>query len=167
MIIAMLAVLVIGIALLLWAHAIERGRRLVCEIIPKVHHSHRTWKLRISSESISVKTLGKVAVSGSLATSVHAEQSVVNVGPIILAKGQRAEFDLEPPLNELLDKLGRPRQSDAAIALDVTIDIHYRVKNKKRRRRVRFIALCDHGGLVRVFAQPPPDYSALIVSVPV
>ena len=92
---------------------------------------------------------------------------MVNVGPLMLATGQRAEFDLEPPLTELLEKLMRPRQGDAAIVLDVTIDIHHLVKAKRRKRTVRFIAVCDHGGLVKVLAQPAPDFGLIIVCVPV
>ena len=187
MITATLAILVLVIALLLWAQEIERDRRLVCEIVPKLLYTHPTWKLRITNGSISVRTLGEVVVSARIATSVHAEQAEVNVGPIMLAAGQRVEFDLEPPLTELLEKLGRSAegfdleppptelleklgrsgQGDAAIVLDVTIDLHYLVKSKKRRRTVRFIAVCDHRYLVKVLTKPAPDFGPIIMCLPV
>ena len=95
-------------------------------------------------------TLGKVVVWGSIATSVHAEQAVVNVGSIILPPGGRAEFYLEPPLTEVLDRLGRPGKGHAAIVLGLTIAIYHLVKSKRRQRTVRCIALCDHRGVVEV-----------------
>jgi hypothetical protein len=130
MITAILAILLLGVALLLWAEEIVRDRKLVCEIVPKLLYTRRTWKLRITSESTSVKTLGEVVVWGRIATSVHAEHALVNVGSIMLATGQRAEFDLGPPLVELLEKLGRPGQGDASVVLDATIDIHHLVKSR-------------------------------------
>jgi len=175
MITAILAILVLVIALLLWAQEIERDRRLLCEIVPKLLYTRRTWKLRtrrtwklrITNESNSIRTLGEVVVSGRIATSVHAEQAEVNVGPIMLATGQRVEFDLEPPLTELLEKLGRSGQGDAAIVLDVTMDVHSLVKSKKRKRTVHFIALCDHRYLVKVLTKPAPDFGPIITCIPV
>jgi hypothetical protein len=195
MITAILAILVLVIALLLWAQEIERDRRLLCEIVPKLLYTRRTWKLRtrrtwklrITNESNSIRTLGEVVVSGRIATSIHAEQAKVNVGSIMLATGQRVEFDLEPPLTELLEKLGRSSQGfdleppptelleklgrsgqgDAAIVLDVTMDVHSLVKSKKRKRTVHFIALCDHRYLVKVLTKPAPDFGPIITCIPV
>jgi len=156
MIPAVLAILLLGIALLLRAGEIESDRRLVCEIVPKLLSTRRIWKLRITSKSVSVTTLGLVVVSGSKATSVHAEHALINVGPVIVPPGQRAEFDLEPPLTELLEKLGRPGRGDASVVLDATIEIHHLVKSKRRKRTMRCIAVCDHHGLVKILVQPPP-----------
>ena len=161
-----LAFFVLMIAFLLRAREIERDRRLVCQIVPKLLYTRRTWRLRIANESNSVMTLGEVVVSGRMATSIHAEQAKVNVGTIMLPSGQCAVFDLEPPLLELLEKHGQ-RQGFAASVLDVTIDIHHLVKSKRRMRTVRFVAVCDRGCLVNVLAQPATDLGLIKVSVPV
>jgi autotransporter translocation and assembly factor TamB len=154
-----LLILALLVGLLFWAQKVERQRRLVCQVFSRLLDTRRTWKFRITSASRAVMTLGKVVVSGRMAVCLRTEQVVVNAGPLVLPPRERFEFDLEPSVAELLERLGPPGQGDPATVLDLGFEISYLALSKPRKRTLRCIALCDHRGLLSVLGTPAPAFS--------
>ena len=167
---AMILLILTLIALIFWALKVERQRRLVCEVFSRLLDTRRTWKFRITSASRAAMTLGQVVVSGRMAVCLRTEQVVVNAGPLVLPPRERFEFDLEPSVAELLERLGPPGQGDPATVLDLGFEISYLAPSKPKKRTLRCVALCDHRGLLSIRGEPAPSFSgraAMDVAQPV